>query len=101
MVIQLFVGSKSKKMAVKMTAIAMYNSCSVKIPCGLSFDFSGSEKMFDAKCVCARFPTLVQSAQASPKYSRPSILPCNVDLVDARNLARVVADEFHSLGLVE
>jgi hypothetical protein len=44
-----FVGSKSKKMAVKMTDIIMYISCSEKMPCKFSSVFKGSANTFAAK----------------------------------------------------
>jgi hypothetical protein len=43
------VGSKSKKMAVKITDIIIYISCSVKTPYEFSSVFSGSANMFAAK----------------------------------------------------
>jgi hypothetical protein len=56
------VGSKSKKMAVKITDINIQSSCSEKIPRGLSSVFSGSEKTLAAKWTWARLPTLKRSA---------------------------------------
>jgi hypothetical protein len=43
------VGSKSKKMEVKMTDINIHSSCSEKTPRGLSSVFNGSEKTLAAK----------------------------------------------------
>lgn len=43
------VGSKSKKIAVKITHIAIQSSCSEKIPLGFSATFSGRSNMFEAK----------------------------------------------------
>jgi hypothetical protein len=42
-------GSTSKKIAVNMTAMIWYISCSVKIPWGCFSVLRGSEKMLEAK----------------------------------------------------
>jgi hypothetical protein len=56
------VGSKSKKIAVKITDINIQSSCSEKMPRGFSSVFSESEKMLAAKWTWARLPTLKRSA---------------------------------------
>lgn len=53
-----FVGSKLKKIAVKMTATIMYSSCSEKMPRVFSALLRGRAKTFAEKWTRARLPTL-------------------------------------------
>lgn len=103
------VGSKSKKIAVKMTATIMYNSCSEKIPRGFSALFNGSAKTLAEKWTCAKLPTLLQISEclqanaAALLALKPlsNLLSCNVHLVNTGNLARFLVQQSQRDVLVE